>query len=86
MKQIATKNGHAWPIFLAFHKTLKIFMIGLGQEDEIVEITLQSEIWWHDVICHEVGHCMKWPHSSNVRILSWPRALLFSERLVTSNI
>ena len=43
-------------------------MIGLGQEDEIEEITLQPEIWWHDAVHHEADHCMKRPHSSNVRI------------------
>ena len=43
-------------------------MIGLGQEDEIEEITLRLEIWWHDAVYHEADHCMKWPLSSNVRI------------------
>ena len=43
-------------------------MIGLGSEDEIEEITLQPEIWWHDVAYHEADHCMKWPHSANVCI------------------
>ena len=47
-------------------------MIGLGQEDEIEEITLQPEIWRHDTVYHEADHCMKSPHSANVRILwSW---------------
>ena len=31
-------------------------MIGLGQEDEIEEITLRSEIWWHDTVYHEADH------------------------------
>ena len=43
-------------------------MIGLGQRNEIEEITLQPEIWWHDVVYHEADHCMKWPHSANIRI------------------
>ena len=47
-------------------------MIGLGQESEIEEITLQPEIWGHDAAYHEAGHCMKWPYSVNVRIL-WSR-------------
>ena len=60
-------------------------MIGLGQEDEIEEITLRTEIWWHDAVYHEADHCMKWPHLANVRIFwSWPRSprVMFSERLV----
>ena len=32
--------GHFW----AFHGTLKFSMIGVGQEDEIEEITLRPEI------------------------------------------
>ena len=47
-------------------------MIGLGQEDEIEESTLRPEIWWDDVIYHEVDHCMKWPHSANIHIF-WSR-------------
>ena len=47
-------------------------MIGLGQEDEIEEITLRPEIWWHDVVYHEADHCIKWPHSANIRIF-WSR-------------
>ena len=43
-------------------------MIGLGQEDEIEEITLWPEIWRHDAVCHEADHCMKLPHSANVCI------------------
>ena len=31
-------------------------MIGLGQEDEIEEITLRSEIWWHDIVYREADH------------------------------
>ena len=31
-------------------------MKGLGQEDDIEEITLQPEIWWHDAIYHEADH------------------------------
>ena len=56
----------------------------LGQEDEIGEITLQPEIWCHDTVYHEMDHCMKWPHSTDVRIfLSQPAGVLsFSERLV----
>ena len=34
-------------------------MIGLGQEEEIKEITLRPEIWWHDAVYHEEDHCMK---------------------------
>ena len=49
--------------FLAFHGTLKISIIGLGQEDETEKITLRHEIWWHDE-----DHCMKWSHSADVRI------------------
>ena len=58
--------------FYAFHGTLKFSMIGLGQEDEIEEITLQPEIWWHDAVYHEADHCMKWPHLANVCIF-WSR-------------
>ena len=47
-------------------------MIGLDQEDEIKEITLQPEIWWHDAVYHEADHCMKQPYSANVRIF-WSR-------------
>ena len=47
-------------------------MIGLGQEDEIEEITLRPEIWWHDVVHHEADHCMKWPYSASVCIF-WSR-------------
>ena len=43
-------------------------MICLDQEDEIEEITLWSKIWWHGAVYHEADHCMKWTHSSNVRI------------------
>ena len=41
---------------------------GLGQEDEIEEITLRPEIWWYDVVYREANHGMKWPHSADVRI------------------
>ena len=44
-KQIAILNDHARPI-LAFHGTLKVSMIGLGQNDEI---TWRPEIWRHDL-------------------------------------
>ena len=48
-------------------------VIGLGQEDEIEEITLCLEVWWHDAVYHEVDYCMKWPSSANIRIFwSWP--------------
>ena len=60
-----------WPCsanFCAFHGTFKFSMMGLGQEDEIEEITLRPEIWWHDAVYHEGDHCMKWPHSAYVRI------------------
>ena len=40
----------------------------MGQEDEIEETTSGPEIWWHDVIYHEVDHCMKLSHSANVHI------------------
>ena len=70
MKQIATYNGSA--NFCAFRGTLKFSMIGLGQEDEIEEITLWPEIWWHDAVYHVADHCMKWPHSANVCIF-WSR-------------
>ena len=43
-------------------------MKGLGQKDEIEEITLRPEIWWHDAVYHEADHCMKWPHSADVHI------------------
>ena len=51
------------------------FVIGLGKENEIEEITLWPEIWWHDTLYHEADHCMKWPYSANVCIfdLGWPR-------------
>ena len=64
-----------WPClanFCMFHGTLKFSMIGLGQGDEIEEITLRPEIWWHDVFYHEADHCMKWAHSAKVRIF-WYR-------------
>ena len=62
-------------------------MIGLGQEDESEEITLQPEICWHDVIYHKADHCMNWPHSANVGIF-WSRpgrVLSFFEHLVHNN-
>ena len=70
--------------FFAFHGTLKFSMIGLGQPDEIEEITLRPEICWHDAVNHEADLYMKWPHSANVRIsdLGRPMVLSFSERLV----
>ena len=49
------------------------------------EITLRTEIWWHDVVYHEADHCMKWPDSADFRIffyLGRPSVLSFSERLV----
>ena len=49
-----------------FHGTLNFSMIDLGEEDEIEEITLRSEIWWHDAIHHEADRCMKWPYSANI--------------------
>ena len=61
-------------------------MIGLGQEDEIEEITLRPEIWWHDAVYHETDDCMKWLHSFNVCIffyLGQLRVLSFSEILVS---
>ena len=61
MKQIPTKNGLAWSVFVSSTE------LCLGQEDEIEEITLWPEIWWH-----EADHCMKWPHSPNVRSF-WSR-------------
>ena len=57
-----------WPCsanFWSFHETLKFSIIGLGQEDEMEEITLWPEIWWHDVVYHEADCCMKWPRSAN---------------------
>ena len=47
-------------------------MLPLGQEDKIEEIILRPAIWWYDVVYQEVNHCMKWPHSANVRIF-WSR-------------
>ena len=58
MKPIATLNGYVWPI-LNVPQNFEIFMIGLGQEDEIEEIILQPEIWWHDAVYHEMDHCSK---------------------------
>ena len=43
-------------------------MIGIGKVDEIEEITLRPEIWWHDAVCHNVDHRMKWPHLVDVHI------------------
>ena len=40
-------------------------MIGLGREDEIEEILLRPEIWWYDVVNHEVDHFMKWQYSAS---------------------
>ena len=73
MKQTATQNDQARPIF--GHSTdfsMKFSMIGLGQEDEIEEITLRPEVWWHDVVSHEVDDCWKWSHSAIVLIF-WSR-------------
>ena len=47
-------------------------MIGVGQGDEIEEIILRPEIWLHDVIYYEAGHCIEWPPSGNVHIF-WSR-------------
>ena len=60
-------------------------MIDFDLEDEIEELTLRPEIWWHDAVYHETDHCVKWPHSANVCIsdLGRPRVLSFSERLVS---
>ena len=54
--------------FCTFFGTLKFSIIGFGQEDEIEEITLRPEIWWHDAVYHEADDCMKWPLSANVCI------------------
>ena len=65
-KQIAIYNGRARPN-CAFHGTLKFYMVTLGHEEEI------EEIWiFLDAVHHEADHCMKWPHSANVRIC-WSR-------------
>ena len=58
-------------------------MIGLGQDDEIVEITLRPEIWYYDAIYHEAHHCMKWQHSDNVHIF-WSQATQCAVVLWTS--
>ena len=39
MQQIATQNGYTRPIVACSTELLKIFMICLGQENEIKEIT-----------------------------------------------
>ena len=59
-------------LFYAFHGSLKLAMMGLGKKDGIEKITLQPEIWWHDVLYHEADHYLKWPHPGNVRIF-WSR-------------
>ena len=46
--------------FCTFQKNFS--MIGLGQQEEIEEVTLQPEVWWHDSVYHEVHH------SANVHI------------------
>ena len=51
-----------------FPGTLKFSMIGLEQEDEIEEITFLHEIWWYDLVYHEVDQCMKWPLLANIHI------------------
>ena len=53
--------------FISVPQNFKISMKGLAQEDEIDEITLRPDIWWH-----EAYHCKKWPHSDNVRSF-WSR-------------
>ena len=59
-------------------------MIGLGQEDQIEEITLRPDMWWSDAIYHEADHCMKWPYSAKVFFsdIGCTMVLSFSERLV----
>ena len=59
MKQIATQNNHARPIFFSVPRNFEIFHDRLGQKDEIKEVTLRPEIWWHDAVYHEADHCMK---------------------------
>ena len=54
--------------FCMFQGTLKFSMMGLGQEDEIEDLTLRPEIWCHDAVSRNAYHCMKWPHSANVKI------------------
>ena len=50
-----------------FHGTLKFSMIGLCQEDEIEEIILWPEIWWHDAVYHEMDHrtTLQWHHNGH---------------------
>ena len=47
---------------------LRVPRIGFGQGDEIEEMTLRPENWWHDPVYHDADHCMKWPHLANIRI------------------
>ena len=54
-------------IFLRVPRNFGIFHDRLGPGRWIEEITLRPEIWWHDAD-HEADHCMKCPHSANVRI------------------
>ena len=59
--------------------TLKFAMIDLDQVQgkmthirKFDKITLQPEIWWHDVVYHEEDHYFKWLCSANVGIF-WSR-------------
>ena len=58
--------------FLRVPWNFEIATIDLGHDDEIEEIQLRPEIWWHDAVYHEADHCMKWPYSAYVCIF-WYR-------------
>ena len=45
--------------FLRVPRNFKISWLALSQEDEIEEIRLRPEIWWHDAVYHEADLCMK---------------------------
>ena len=67
-------------------------MVGLGQEDEIEEITLRVEIWWHDTCQFTmklIGHFKEMDtliKCSQFSDLGRPRVLSFSERIVITSV
>ena len=60
-------------------------MIGLGQEDEIVEITLWLENWWRGAFCHEAMTLWN-GHTQLMFAFPDPRVLSFSVVLVPIRI
>ena len=54
--------------FLSVPRNFEIFHDRLGSGKWNWGNHIRPEIWWHDAVYHEADHCMKWPHSANVRI------------------